>query len=220
MVSALDVAQQGKDEWEIGASTGDPVAVGELVHALDEVQGNDVAAERTTRALPYLVAWLKRDPEFPRAAFCPVYASLLTLFALDNARGASTYESSGILIGAMLSSGIDLEAYRDLIADIDEIAGDGFGVSVVYWVLEQLSSSVTVDVSADHVGNARLRAMAENGDLFVVAWLSAKHAATDFIREHRRDRPLVYAQGRGFTSIIRAIEDYLGSSNLRGASTT
>lgn len=36
----------------------------------------------------------------------------------------------------------------------------------------------------------------------------AKHAATDFIRQYRGARPLLYAQGRGFSSILRAIEDH------------
>jgi hypothetical protein len=75
--------------------------------------------------------------------------------------------------------------------------------------LEEITSAVTVDTNADHGGSARLRALAENSDLFVMTWLSAKHAATDFIREHRGNRPLVYSQGKGFSSILRVIEDYL-----------
>jgi hypothetical protein len=51
--------------------------------------------------------------------------------------------------------------------------------------------------------------MAENSDIFVLTSLSATHAATDFIRHHRGDRPLLYAQGKGFTSILRVIEEYL-----------
>jgi hypothetical protein len=58
-------------------------------------------------------------------------------------------------------------------------------------------------------GRVGLRALAENADIFVVTWLSAKHAATDFIREHRGGRPLLYAQGRGFSSILRAVEDHV-----------
>jgi hypothetical protein len=77
--------------------------------------------------------------------------------------------------------------------------------------LEEISSSVTVDINADHSGGARLRALAENSDLFVMTWLSAKHAATDFIRTHRGNRPLIYSQGKGFSSILRAIEDFLCS---------
>jgi hypothetical protein len=302
--NALDVARHGKDEWEIGASASDPLAVQALVRALDQVQGNDLAAERTTQALPYLVAWLQRDRDFPQTALLPIYASLLTLFALGSARGAATYESSQILIGALLTSGLDTKSYRDLIADIDEIAGDGFGIDMIYWVLEivetfmnaatpdaaaredllhrilaritpiyarltrmqllavtllstelgwslpatttaetaqsdasledrmvglrialysltksstrqakaaleQISAAVIVDTNADHEGTARLRALAENADVFVITWLSAKHAATDFIREWRGARPLLYAQGKGFSSILRAIEEYL-----------
>jgi hypothetical protein len=75
--------------------------------------------------------------------------------------------------------------------------------------LEEIASSVTVDTNADHGGSARLRALAENSDLFVMTWLSAKHAATDFIREYRGSRPLLYSQGKGFSSILRAIEDHL-----------
>lgn len=303
-VDALEVARRGKEEWAIGASAADPVAVNALVAALEKVQGDPLAAERTTQALPYLVAWLQRDEDFPRPALSPIYGGLLTLFALDSGRGASIYESSQVLIEALLAAGLDQKSYRDLIADTDEIAGDGFGVDMIYWVLElvesfmsaaspdatareqflnrilartvpiigrlsslqriavthlaselgwalpptptsafvpaedglasrlagmriaiysltesssrqakaaleEIASSVTVEINADHGGTARLRALAENFDIFVMTWLSAKHAATDFIREHRGTKILLYAQGKGFSSILRAIEDHL-----------
>jgi len=305
--SALEFARQGKDEWAIGASTADPVAVRALVAALEAVQNEDLAAERTTQALPYLVAWLQRDEVFPRAALSPVYGGLLTLFALGSARGASIYESSQVLVEALLGSGLDAKLYRELIADIDEIASEGFGVDMIYWVLEvvegfmnaatpdaqaredflhrilarimpiygrltrlqriavallstelgwslppastatpqaddglasrlagmrigiysltesssrqakaaleEISPSVTVDTNADHGGSRRLRALAENSDLFVMAWLSAKHAASDFIRDHRGAKPLVYSRGKGFSSMLQAIEDYIMQSS-------
>jgi hypothetical protein len=75
--------------------------------------------------------------------------------------------------------------------------------------IEEVAPTAVVDCNADHGGTARLRALAENADLFVMTWLSAKHAATDFIREHRGGRPLLYAQGRGFSSILRAVEDHI-----------
>ncbi len=302
--NAIDIARHGKDEWGIGTSVGDPVEVQALGRALGQVQDSDLAAERTAQALPYLVAWLQRDPEFPRAGLSPIYAELLTLFALGTARGTITYESSQILIGALLGMGLDQKAYGDLIADIEEISGDGFGVDMIYWVLEivetfmssatpdagareaflhsilarispiyarltrlqrmavnllsaelgwslqnlpatsvaqsdesmtdriagmriaiysltesssrraktaleQLTTAVIVDTNADHGGTARLRALAENSDLFVMTWQSAKHAATEFIRDNRGDQPLIYAKGKGFSSILRAIEDHL-----------
>ena len=78
--------------------------------------------------------------------------------------------------------------------------------------LEDIAPSVVVDTNADHGGSPKLRALAENCDLFVMTWLSAKHAATDFIREHRGTRPLLYSQGRGFSSILRAVEEHVASS--------
>jgi hypothetical protein len=301
--NALDIARLGKDEWNIGVSAGDPVSVRALVAALERAQGDDLAANRTTQALPYMVAWLQRDTEFPRAALSPIYGGLLTLFALGSARGSTIYESSQVLVQALLAVGLDQRAYRDLIADIEEIAGAGFGVDMIYWVLElieefmnaaapdatarenflhrllarivpiygrltklqraaikqlstelgwslpemptsvagladdglanrlvglriaiysltesssrqakvaleEIAPSVLVETNADHGGSGRLRALAENSDLFVMSWLSAKHAATDFIREHRGGRTLLYSQGKGFSSILRAVESH------------
>ena len=45
-----------------------------------------------------------------------------------------------MLVEALLAAGLDQKAYRDLIADIEEIAGDGFGVHMIYWVLELVES--------------------------------------------------------------------------------
>ena len=301
---ALTIARQGADEWSIGADAADPIAVRDLVESLEATQTDVLAADRAGQALPFIVAWLRRDPDFPRPAFAPVFASLLTLFAMSAARGRPVYESSKILVHALLASGLDQKSYRSLIDDTDELAGSGFGADMIYWLLEiiedllrfaapdadareaflhsalariapiqrrltslqraaiirlaeelgwqlqtlglsdtaptvddlavrladlrigiytltesssrqaktaieQTVPSAKVDCNADHGGTARLRALAENADLFVLTSLSAKHAATDFIREHRGDRPLLYAQGRGFSSILRAIEDHV-----------
>ena len=302
--SALDVARKGKDEWSIETWAGDPVAVQALTSALHLAQNDELAAERTSQALPFLVAWLQRDPEFPRAVMTPFYANLLTLFALDPARGHNIYESTQILAKALLTSGLDARSYRALIADIEELAGEGYGVEMIYWVIEiaeefmrtsapdanaresflngvlariapiyarltslqrivvarlaeergwilqsfgvsadapvtdtfssqlqgkhiaiysltesssrqaksaieEIAPSAIVDCNSDHGGTTRLKALAKNADLFVIAWRSAKHAATDFIRIHRERRPILFAQGRGFSSILRAIEDHL-----------
>jgi hypothetical protein len=231
----------------------------------------------------------------------PVYSSLLTLFALNSTRSGSVYESSQVLVEALLTIGISGADYTSLIADIDELAGQAF-IDMIYWVLDMIESfmrasapdakvregflhsilartaplygrlstlqraavnrlagelgwsleafglsvdselnddvghkldglriaiysltetssrqaknaieemaTAIVDCAADHGGSVRLKALAENADIFVVTWLSAKHAATEFIREHRGDRVLLYAQGRGFSSILRALDDH------------
>lgn len=300
--NALALARLGAEEWPIGGEAADPAAVAFWLEALNRTQNDSLAAERTTQALPYIVAALQRDPDFPNPALTPIYSSLLTLLALGNARAASVYDSSLILIDALLTVGINATQYRDLAADAYEIAGEGFGVRMVYWTLElieafmrspspdpaareqlvhsmlarltpilgrvsclqraavlslsnefgwtldtlavkldprdeglrsrlrgktiaiyslvenatrqaktalqAISSDIDVRCSADHGGTSQLRALAFNSDLFIVAWAAAKHAATDFIRTHRKDRPLVFADGKGVASLLRAVEDY------------
>ena len=231
-----------------------------------------------------------------------IYSSLLTLLALGSGRGTSVYDSSLVLIEALLSIGTDAAQYREIAADVDELAGEGFGVRMVYWTLElieafmrspapdtaareklvhsvlarltplrgrlsclqqaavrslsnefgwtfdvppaqqdlggdglaarlrgksiaiyslvegasrqakvalqAISGDIDVQCSADQGGTSQLRALAINSDLFVVAWAATKHAATDFIRTHRSDRPLVYAEGKGVSSLLRAVEEY------------
>ncbi|MCP2138577.1 hypothetical protein J2S28_005701 [Rhizobium sp. SLBN-94] len=301
--NALDIARHGKDEWPVQSSTSDPSQVAAFVTALNRAQDDPLASERTAQALPFLVAWLQQDPAFPAPAMAPVYSNLLTLFALNSTRSGSVYESSQVLLEALLSVGINGSDYTSLIADIDELAGQAAGVDMIYWILdtvesfmrasapdasareaflhtmlaraaplygrlsslqraavkrlagelgwsldefavnvdspssddfihrlaglriaiysltesssrqaknaiEEMADTAVVECSADHGGSVRLRALAENADIFVVVWLSAKHAATEFIREHRGDRVLLYAQGRGFSSILRALDDH------------
>ncbi len=94
---------------------------------------------------------------------------------------------------------------------------EGLRVAIYSWTetssrqakvaIAEMAPTATVDCSADHGGSVRLRALAENADIIVVTWLSAKHAATEFNREHRGNRSLLYDQDRGFSSILRALED-------------
>lgn len=73
-------------------------------------------------------------------------------------------------------------------------------------VLKELAPSVRVEISNDKVASAALKNMAHQADFFVMVAASAKHAATGFIQQERQDKPILYANGRGFSSIIRAIE--------------
>ncbi|SAK87893.1 hypothetical protein AWB82_06075 [Caballeronia glebae] len=76
-------------------------------------------------------------------------------------------------------------------------------------VLKQLDSSIKVLLSHDAVGTPTLKTMALGVDLMIVATASAKHAATGFIQQVRpREKPTRFAAGRGFSSIIRTIEEY------------
>lgn len=67
---------------------------------------------------------------------------------------------------------------------------------------------VAVHFSSAKEGNKRLQQLARNVDVFVVVHRSATHAATDFIKDHRGDLPILYPDGKGISSMIRTLDDY------------
>jgi hypothetical protein len=100
----------------------------------------------------------------------------------------------------------------------DRLAGRTIGIYTLTESAGRQASQAIIDLapgahvstSADLVGSASLKALAQQCDIFIVATASAKHAATGFIQQSRpREKPLLFAAGRGFTSIIRALEDFL-----------
>jgi len=79
-------------------------------------------------------------------------------------------------------------------------------------VLKELVPSLRIEMSHDKAASAALKHMAHHADIFVMVTASAKHAATGFIQQERQGRLMLYASGRGFSSIMRAIESHvLGS---------
>jgi hypothetical protein len=68
-----------------------------------------------------------------------------------------------------------------------------------------------VDIRAlhDKVASPQLRSVSQNVDLMVVATRSAKHAATEAIETARGNRDLVRASGKGSSSLVQAVIDYL-----------
>lgn len=84
--------------------------------------------------------------------------------------------------------------------------------------LLDLAPDARIELSHDHVCSDRLQSLARQADLFVLATASAKHAATDCIQRYRKEGPLLYAAGRGFSSLVRAVEDHLLSQYAIGIS--
>ena len=52
-----------------------------------------------------------------------------------------------------------------------------------------------------------LAAMSANSDVFVMVAASAKHAATDFIKDCRGSRPLLQVNSRGTSAILRSLAE-------------
>lgn len=71
--------------------------------------------------------------------------------------------------------------------------------------LEAAAPGLRVDLTTDKVGNDRLLVLAREADLFAIDWSRAKHAATDFIRQNRGARPIIFTSGSGSSSIAREV---------------
>jgi hypothetical protein len=106
----------------------------------------------------------------------------------------------------------------------DEITTDALsGKMVAIYTLDESSGKRASDligmiyqnsdirVNHDHVGTDQLRHLARNADYFLMVTRSAKHAATNFIKDERpKDkRPIDYPSGKGSSSIISALRKAL-----------
>jgi hypothetical protein len=79
-------------------------------------------------------------------------------------------------------------------------------------VIERALPGLTVEICSDKVGNDRLKQLARQVDVFLMAPRSAKHAATDFIKANRSpDKPLLVASGSGSASLIREFFSFLAT---------
>lgn len=76
-------------------------------------------------------------------------------------------------------------------------------------VLRELSPTVRVEMSHDKAASAALKNMAHQANIFVMVAASAKHAASGYIQQERQGKPILYANGRGYSSIMRAIENHV-----------
>lgn len=77
-------------------------------------------------------------------------------------------------------------------------------------VLHEWLPELDVRINHDKVATTALDNLATDTDILVVAWASAKHAATQRLRSLRPDGlPLVWAAGSGSSSILRALREAL-----------
>ncbi|WP_256792979.1 protein DpdD [Terrabacter sp. Ter38] len=74
-------------------------------------------------------------------------------------------------------------------------------------VLRRLIPGIDVRTASDHDGSQQLAALSSNADVFVMVAASAKHAATNFIKDHRGGRPVIQVNSRGSSAILRELAE-------------
>ena len=73
--------------------------------------------------------------------------------------------------------------------------------------LRRLLPGVDVRTTSDHDGSSQLAALSANADVFVMVSASAKHAATNFIKDHRAGLPIIQVNSRGSSAILRELAE-------------
>ncbi len=142
-ISAQVIARQAAVEWE--ANLGDPTDIARLADALIRVPDNPPASDRLMEGIPHLVAWLQRDPEFPRPVGYNVYEAALERLMLSGRTAAPMLDSAGVLARAMLGIGPASGAYSRLLSDLLEFSGEAAGVRTVYWLMELVEETVSAN---------------------------------------------------------------------------
>ncbi|MDB4777452.1 protein DpdD [Verrucomicrobia bacterium] len=74
-------------------------------------------------------------------------------------------------------------------------------------VIKKIFPNAKIRLSNDSVGSNKLKALARDSDYFVVSTRSAKHAATNFIKDNRSKQrtKLIYPSGKGSSSIVSSL---------------
>lgn len=74
-------------------------------------------------------------------------------------------------------------------------------------ILRRLIPGIDVRTTSEHDGSQQLAALSANADVFVMVAASAKHAATNFIKDHRGGLPIVQVNSRGSSAILRELAE-------------
>lgn len=141
--TAQAVARQAATEWY--PSLGDPVEIARLADSLVSVPDHPPACDRLIDGIPHLVAWLQRDPEFPRPVGYNVYEAALERLMLSGRTAAPMMDSAGVLARAMLAIGPAPAAYGRLLSDLLDFSGQAAGVRTAYWLMELAEDTVAAN---------------------------------------------------------------------------
>ncbi len=78
--------------------------------------------------------------------------------------------------------------------------------------LQDLNLNLEIRLNHDHVGTNALKEMAREVEVLVIVTGSAKHAATNYIKQHRGDKAVLYPVGKGSSSILSSLKEYASNS--------
>ena len=236
MISLSD--QVSSQDWGIAESMGcavlhsgpSPVQYTEMVDFLTTLWEGRAELNRLSWALDIL-DFLITGPNLNEDARAQFFESIRN-FLMRNARRISSDQQA---VFELLCADLNRQADYDAIPWLEEDDGDTEsdvsredliaenlkGRSVGIYTLnesaavraanliEERYEGVKVRLSHDHGGSDKLKVIARDSDYLIVVTQSAKHAATNFIKDERppSKSDLIYPRGRGTASLVQALKD-------------
>ena len=169
-------ARMGALEWKKFIEHADEELAEAIFTAINNSIDDPLQSDRIIECLPFFLKWLIRDEErhFVKS-MTKVYSGFINLMALNNSQNSiEILGSSQILVSALLSSGIDRESYTQLLSDLDDICGEGIGVSQVYWILELVEELYQFPAPDVEARSIYLQKMAGKIRVFIQGFLMLK----------------------------------------------
>ena len=104
------------DETSVREQVPDEAARERFIDSFSLVASTD--PQRASAALPHLVDWMQRDPEWPSAEYAPVYEQLITVFLLVDSRSVDALRSALTILDGWLALGPQATQYAELLSDL------------------------------------------------------------------------------------------------------
>ena len=104
------------DEAPVREQIPDEAARERFIDSFSAVASTD--PQRASAALPHLVDWMRRDPEWPSAEYAPVYEQLFTVFLLLDSRSVDALQAVLAILDGWLALGPKASRYAELLADL------------------------------------------------------------------------------------------------------
>jgi hypothetical protein len=172
---AIDVARRGATEWSVEGLLALPGAAGALADRLASAR-DSVPLQL---ALPHVLTFYQRDPEWPRAELASAYLWTLEQLAMGSRGGEDDLTAFHELAQAVLSVGTRSAEYERLVEAAELLSGDAASYRSVGWALDLLDLMVVYPCPLPEV---RLRFLAQVTALFRRYWLRLDESQWDMLR--------------------------------------
>ena len=166
--TSIDIARQGSVQWTVESLLETPGTVAAITDGLLARRSPEQDA-LVRDAVPHLLAFMLRDPEWPRRGFLPVYEAVLLLLAMTEEGGEDELTLFNDVFAALLTLGIDAGRYSTAVGYAVELWNRFRAPRRIDWGLDLLDLLALFHAPAPEKRLELLQALATAFHKFVAA---------------------------------------------------